>query len=392
MIAPLYHADTVIIGTGMAGITLARELRKLDADSSIMLITGDDGSVYSKPMLSNAFAQNKSPSSLVQKSAEKITEELNVTVWAHTHVTAINRTDKAVVVDAPDGRNVIGYGRLVLAVGANPRPYQVEGSGSVMLPAVNNLDDYTHWHDGLDEGARVLIIGAGLIGVEFANDLAGAGYRVDVVDPAPQPLSRLLPDELGLMMRTALQDAGVTFHMERVVSGVIAGDGHNIAHLDNGHRIEFDHALVAIGLVANTSIAQSAGLDVEQGIRVDGFMRTSDPDIYALGDCAQTDAGVLPFILPLMAQARALAKTLSGEDTAVQLPALPVAVKTPALPAVVCPPKPGADGEWRIEGVGMDRRALFVDSDGESLGFALTGEQTKARQALAKEMPHLLAA
>ena len=101
---------------------------------------------------------------------------------------------------------------------------------------------------------------------------------------------------------------------------------------------------------------------------------------------------MLPFILPLMAEARALARTLSGTLTRVELPALPVAVKTPALPAVVCPPKPGAEGNWVIEGSGQDQRALFIGLSGETLGFALTGQETKARLALSKDMPGLLAA
>ena len=391
MNAPHNRADTVIIGTGMAGITLARELRKLDGDASIILITGDDGAVYSKPMISNAFAQGKTPESLVQKNAEQLSEDLGVQIWTDTQVTAINRTEKAVIINTAQGRDVIGYETLVLAVGASPRPYEVEGSTSVALPAVNSLQDYATWREGLHEKTRVLLIGAGLIGSEFANDLAVAGYRVDVVDPAPQPLSRLLPDDLGQVMQDALGAVGVRFHLGQVVTGVAAGANGNVARLDDGSRITFDHALTAIGLVANTELARTAGLDVNQGIRVDGFLRTSDPDIYALGDCAETDAGMLPFILPLMAEARALARTLAGTPTAVELPALPVAVKTPALPAVVCPPKPRSEGEWVIEGSGADRRALFVGPDGEALGFALTGQETKARQALAKDMPGLLA-
>lgn len=396
MNAPLYHADTVIIGTGMAGITLARELRKLDSETTIALITGDDGALYSKPMISNAFAQGKTPESLVQKSAEQVGEDLNVQFWAHTRVTAINRADKAVIIETAEGRDVIGYENLVLAVGASPRPYNVEGSTTVALPAVNSLRDYARWRKGLTDNARVLLIGAGLIGVEFANDLAVAGYRVDVVDPAPQPLSRLLPDTLGQVMQDALSDMGVTFHLGRVVTGVAPrsaqGEDGNVARLDDGKRIAFDQALTAIGLVANTELAASSGLDVDQGVRVDGFMRTSDRDIYALGDCAQTDAGMLPFILPLMAEARALAHTLAGTPTPIELPALPVAVKTPALPTVVCPPKPGTDGDWVIEGTGSDRQALFIGADGEALGFALTGQKTKARQTLAKDMPGLLTA
>ncbi len=392
MDAPSCNADIVIIGTGMAGVTLARELRKFDQDATIHMITSDDGQVYSKPMISNAFAQGKSPDTLVQKTAQQMAEDLNVRVWTHTQVQSIDRAARSLHMDGPGGGRIIGYGDLVLATGATPRPFEVEGSTSVSLPAVNSLTDYARWRAGLTEDARVLIVGAGLIGLEFANDLVNVGYRVEVVDPMAKPLGRLLPDKLGRIMQDALTDIGVTFHMGTTVTGIAPSVNGNVARLANGERIAFDHALSAIGLLPNTGLAQDAGLTVKRGIRVDAYLRTSDAHIYALGDCAETDAGVLPFILPLMAEARALAKTLTGAPAPVDLPALPVAVKTPALPTVVCPPAPGAKGDWIVEGDGHDRRALFVSPDGEELGFVLTGTETKARQTLAKEMPRLLAA
>lgn len=393
MSAVTQRSDIVIIGTGIAGITTAKEVRKIDADCTITLITAGDGTVYSKPMLSNALALGKSPEGLAQKSAEAFAKETGCTMQTETRVVSIDRTNKRLVLDGPNGRDVVGYGRLVLATGAAPRAYAVEGSPAAPLFTVNDLDDYGQWRRALKPDARVLIIGAGLIGSEFANDLAGAGHVVNVVDPAPWPLGRLLPERLGRTMAEALTRTGVNLFMGRAVTAMFPSErGGWAARLDNGKVINFDIALSAIGLVPNTQLARDAGLAVEQGVRVDARMRTSDADIFAIGDSAQSDAGVLPYILPVMTQARALAKTLTGTPTAAHLPALPVAVKTPALPAVVCPPKPGAEGEWHIEGEGDDLKALFVSPEGRALGFALTGAETKGRQALAKDMPDLLAA
>ncbi|OEJ67766.1 NAD(P)/FAD-dependent oxidoreductase [Magnetovibrio blakemorei] len=392
MTADQTHADTLIIGSGMAGYTLARELRTLDPETRITVLSADDGAVYSKPMISNAFKQGKTPDTLVQKSAEQMAAELNIEVRPFNRVHTIDRVAKAVSVEGAEGQGLITYTHLVLAVGANPRPYTVDGSDEVALPAVNSLADYGRWRANLKDGARVLIVGAGLIGVEFANDLAVAGYSVTLVDPAPKPLSRLLPDELGQVMQDALTDQGITFYMGRTIARVAQGSHGNTATLDDGTSIAFDTALTAIGLVANTQLAQSAGLEVGRGIRVDALLRTSDPNVFALGDCAETDAGVLPFILPLMGAARALAKTLMGTPTPLSLPALAVTVKTPALPTVVCPPSPGVEGRWVLEGQGQNRRAVFIGQAGEQLGFALTGSETKARQSLSREMPDLLAA
>jgi len=392
MNASITKADVVIIGTGMAGTTLVREMRKQGDSVTIHMITSDDGAVYSKPMLSNALAQGKTPDGLVQKTAAQFGEQQNVTMWTHTRVIAINRRDKTVIVKGPEGRDVIGYENLVLATGAHPRPYTAQGAGEETFKTVNSLTDYARWRTDLSAGARVLIVGAGLIGLEFANDLVAQGFHVDVVDPVKIPLGRLLPEALGPVVENALADAGVNFHLGHVIADVVEGPEGNVAHLDDGTPVPFDIALSAIGLIPNVKLAEEIGLKVAQGIVVDRTLRTADANIFALGDCAQTDAGVLPFVLPLMAEARALAQTLTGTDTAIDFPAMPVAVKTPAIPIVVCPPAPGTEGEWVVEGQGTDWRAVFVTPGGEILGFALTGAETQGRQALAREVPHVLAA
>lgn len=377
------NGGVVIIGSGLGGYTLAREIRKLDHDVAITVITADGGEVYSKPMLSAAFAQGKTIQTLTQKSARQYAEELSMAVMTRCRVTAIDRTAKTIALDNGES---ISYGRLVLAVGADPRPYAVEGSKNVTIHTVNDLDDYAVWRDGLVPNGRVLLIGAGLIGSEFANDLTTAGQRVTVVDPAPWPLGRLLPKELGDEMARALAGIGVTLHLGRSLVRIEPGK----AVLDDGTVVGFDKALSAIGLVPRTALAATAGLAVDRGIVVDRLLRTSDPDIFALGDCTQTEAGPLPFVLPLMAEAKALAATLAGTETPLRLPALPVAVKTPALPMAICPPAPGAAGDWQIEGDGRDRKALFVAPDGRKLGFALSGDKVAERQSLTREMPDLL--
>ncbi|MCR6631279.1 MAG: FAD-dependent oxidoreductase [Magnetospirillum sp.] len=381
-------AGVVVVGSGLGGYTLARELRKRDPETPIAIVTADGGESYAKPMLSNAFAQGKDAAALPQKSAAQMAAELSATVLARHRVLGIDRAARSLALRTPDGgETTLPYGRLVLALGADPRPYVVEGSDSVTIHRVNDLDDYAAWRDGLAPGARILLIGAGLIGAEFANDLAGAGYHVTLVDPAPWPLGRLLPPELGNEMAAALAQAGITLHLGRSVARVSPG----WAVLDDGTAVDFDRALSAIGLVPRTALAVAAGLAVDKGIVADRLLATSDPAIFALGDCAQTEAGPLPFVLPLMAQARALAATLAGIPTPLVLPALPVVVKTPALPLAVCPPPPGAAGSWTVEGEGRDRRALFVDGGGKAIGFALSGTRTAERQSLARTMPDVLA-
>ena len=369
----------VIIGSGLAGYTLAREFRKHDLHTPVTVITRDGGEFYSKPMLSNALAQGKNPLALVSKSATQMAADLSIEVLAHQQVTSIDRASRQL--QLVDG-TVQNYDRLVLALGADPRPAGL----TQPVATVNDWEDFRHWHAQLQQPRRVLLIGAGLVGSEFANDLTQAGHQVVMVDPAPWPLGRLLPQAVGQELAIALAGIGVQLHLNKTVSEMKPGS----ATLSDGQSVPFDLALSAIGLVPRTQLAVQAGLKVDRGIVVDRLLATSDPSIMALGDCAQSPAGLMPFVLPLMAQARALAQTLAGKPTPLVLPALPVVVKTPCLPLAISPPAIDAKGEWQIEGEGPNRQALFLAPDGTKLGFALSGSCAALRQTLAKEMPDIL--
>lgn len=137
-------------------------------------------------------------------------------------------------------------------------------------------------------------------------------------------------------------------------------------------------------------LAEAAGLETDRGIKVDCYMQTSDKDIYALGDCAQINDLTLPFVMPLMTSARALAATLTGDETAVRYPAMPVVVKTPCYPTVVCPVPRRIDGEWDVEINEQGVCGLFKDNAGNILGFVLMGERVAEKTALAKQIPDWL--
>jgi rubredoxin-NAD+ reductase len=160
--------------------------------------------------------------------------------------------------------------------------------------------------------------------------------------------------------------------------------------LDNGSQLEADIVLSAIGLKPRTQLAQTAGLEIKRGIVVDHLLETSAPNVYALGDCAEVSGMVLPFVMPLMHAARALAATLAGDPTSVRYPAMPVAVKTPACPTVVSPPPANASGEWRDSISADGVKSLFADASGRLLGFALNGTATVERASLTRLLPPVL--
>lgn len=382
----------VIIGTGLAGYTLAREFRRRNQDAELLLITRDDGNSYSKPMLSNALGKNKKAHELVMATAEKMATDLNAEIWNNTHVVKIDVQAQTLEVERNSKKESVAYDQLVFANGANVINAPIEGNASKRVLSVNDLQDYHQFRTELDKGKRVVIIGAGLIGCEFANDLSNVEAEINIVDLAPQALGMLLPQQAAEKLKEKLSEQGVKWHFDNVVTHV---DNHQdesslIVTLKNGTKITADIVLSAIGLRPALELAEATGLEIERGIKVDRHMKTSDENIYALGDCAQIEDLTLPFVMPLMTSARALAATLCGEETAVRYPAMPVVVKTPCYPTVVCPAPRRDEGEWEVEINEQGVCGLFKDKEGNVLGFVLMGERVAEKTTLAKQVPDWL--
>ena len=388
----------IIVGAGLAGWTTAREFRKLDTTMPVFLVTADSGDFYAKPALSNAFAQGRLPAQLVSTPAAKMAETLNVTLLAHTRVEAIDTAAQTLSVRNAGGLQTLAFSSLVLATGAQAIRVPVQGDAADAVMSINSLDDFAAFHARLQAGAEspgaplreVLIMGAGLIGCEFANDLAQAGMRVRVVDPGPRPLAALLPPEASAALQSALEALGVQFDFDCTVRAVDQAAGQLQVTLTMGESVPADAVLSAIGLRADTALAQAAGLLVDRAIVVNTFLQTSAAHIYALGDCAQyasapsllsMHGSTLPYVMPIMSAARALAATLAGSPTALVFALMPVSVKTPALPLVVAAAQTGLAGHWAAAGEGIWH---WLDDAGQPRGFVLAGAQTSQRMAQAK--------
>jgi rubredoxin---NAD+ reductase len=387
-------APLIVIGAGLAGWTTVREFRKLDPDTEVHLITADSGDFYAKPTLSNAYAQKRLPAQLVTTPAAKMAETLNVRLHPHNRVTHLDTAAHTLTM-AQDGLSAtVPYRQLVLATGAQPIRLPLEGTATDTVRSVNTLTDYAAFHLalGLDASAtvpatqHVVIMGAGLIGCEFANDLRHAGVAVTVVDPAPRPLSALVPPAAGEALQSALQTAGIQWRLGTTVTRVDPRvEGGVQVTLAQGEQLGVDLVLSAIGLRADTALAQASGLACDRGVVVDALLQTSAADVYALGDSAQYASAAsrtLPYVMPIMNAARALAATLAGTPTPLVFPLMPVSVKTPALPLVVAPPHPRHVGQWQVgDGEGVWQ---FVDSAGIQRGFVLAGAATARRMEQSK--------
>jgi rubredoxin---NAD+ reductase len=383
----------VIIGSGLAAYTLIREYRKLNADFPITLVTQEAGDFYSKPMLSTAIAGQKSAEQLVTSLGAKMAEQLNLTLHSHATVKQVNPAHQKISVALNDGQSVdIGYSQLVLALGADQIRAPIDGDASDAILSVNDLHEYANFRKQLDGTKKVVVLGAGLIGCEFANDLALGGYQVELIDLADQALSRLLPKPIAQALEQELSGLGVIWHLGTSIQSVShAGDQLQVI-LRNGQTIHADVVLSALGLAPRVQLAKEAGIATNRGIVVNRQLKTNIQNIYSLGDCAEVEGQVLPYVMPIMQSARTLAMVLAGQDASLVYPAMPVMIKTPALPLIVSPPPIGSSGSWSIKQLDGGIEGLFHNDQSELIGFALAGSATSQRANLTKLLPPILGA
>jgi rubredoxin-NAD+ reductase len=368
----------IIIGSGLAGYGLAREFRKLDTITPLLIITQDKGEAYSKPMLSAAYSQGKTAESLISANIHEMAKNVNATILADTVVNSIDTGAKVVL----STQGTFEYQSLALALGADVIRIKLAGNGVGDVLSVNDLRDYAIFREKLASAKSIVILGSGLIGCEFANDLAGKGHDITVIGMTEQPLSPLIPPTAGEALKNKLSSLGVQWRLGRTAQAIERTESGLNLVLDNGEKISADIVLSAIGLRARTTLASAAGITVNRGIVVDGFLQTSAADVYALGDCMEINGQVMPYVMPIMHASRALAMTLAGACTTATFPAMPVSVKTTAYPITVLSPPLGAQGTWELLETDGGLKFGFMDSSKKLQGFVLTETKTKQRMAM----------
>lgn len=360
----------VIVGAGIAGWAAAEALRTKDPDVPLLMVTACEGLIYPKPALSMALAQGKSADELVEQQAEEKAAELGMSVRTGTRVIRLDTKKKRLTTS----KGGIAYGKLILALGAHQRELPVGGDAADRLLRVNDLSTYRQLRAQLESGARhVTILGAGLIGCEFAEDLSAAGYGVTVVDPGHRPLASLLPPPISDRLRAQLSGNGVDWRFQVMLDQLELSRDRLRATLSSGAVIETDLVLSAAGLVANTELARKAGLAIDNGIAVDRQMRASVEDIYALGDCAAVEGKLYAYIEPIRRQAETIAADLSGQVQPFEHRPPLVRVKTPSLPLTICPPKMDKTSHWEMEDNHPHGLRMTCYGSNGMQGFALAG-------------------
>ena len=276
-------AGIVILGAGQAGASVAAKLRALGHTGPVTLIGEETAPPYQRPPLSKGYLLGEMELERLYLRAPSFWADQNVTLRLGTPVTAIDPAAQSVTL----GDEVIPYDRLVLTTGSSPRRLPAAIGGDLPgVHTVRTLADVDAMAPEFRSGARLLVVGGGYIGLEAAAVAAKLGLSVTLVEMAPRILQRVASAETADYFRKLHQDHGVTI-LEGVGLDRLSGDGRvRSAKLSDGRELPVDFVIVGAGITPNTGLAEAAELALENGIRTDAKGRTSDPHIWAAGDCA----------------------------------------------------------------------------------------------------------
>lgn len=374
--------EIVIVGSGLAGYALLRELRRLDGSVGVVLLTADDGAAYAKSRLSNSLAGGRSPAELVVATAEQMAHRHRARILPHTRVHRIDRERRLLITN----RGEIPWKALVLALGAEARRPSLRGAAADRVLTVASLADYAHFRKELAGRRRVTLLGGAGWGCEFADDLARAGCEVSLLEPSSRLLGGGIPLLSARRLADALEAAGVRLYLDNGIQRIEAGTGGLEVVTFSGYSFAAQVVLATLGSRPRTGLAVSADLDVGEGIRVDSRMATRDPGIFAIGECAEVHGRPLSLPADIEAAAKVLAAVLLGHNASMQWLPRVQTLNIPSCPVALCEPPPVA-GEWHESATARGVRALFNDEAGVLRGFVLVGEAVAERDRLVSAVP-----
>jgi rubredoxin---NAD+ reductase len=345
------HAKPVVIaGGGAAGWAVAQALRDVGFDDAITLVSSCHGDRYHKPQLSVACAGHKTPSMLITESGQAAAARLQIRILTETWISGISAGANILRTT----RGGLDYSSLVIATGATPNPLPV--ALAQYCWQINHLHQYTQLRAKLasvNMPQRIAILGAGLVGIEIADDLASQGNLLTLIEANTRPLVQLANDEQAAALTQALAKEGIRILLGTTVERIIRKSAPTSEHspllltLVNKSSLEADVpgetermvletdlVIAATGLRTDARVARMSGLDFNNGYSVNSAdMTTSVKNIYAIGDCASFDGQTQRFIAPILRQAQTIAHhILRLPPIPFEMHAVPVRLKSRSFP------------------------------------------------------------
>lgn len=278
--------DYVIVGGGLAAISAVDGIREIDADGSIAMLTDEPDPPYHRPPLSKEFllAEGAPRELLHVKPARWFEEQTGLALFANRRVTRLDA--RAMTLHVADDEPIRGR-RILIATGGRPRRVGIPGSELDGVATLRTAADSERLREAAKETDRVVLVGAGFIGMELASTLSKMDVEAVVVELETRVWSRVFPSSVSEFLRSYFEQRGVAFRLGRGVAA-LEGDGRvSRVVLDDGEEIAADLAIIGVGMTPNDELGADAGLAVRDGIIVDGFGETTAPHVYAAGDVAR---------------------------------------------------------------------------------------------------------
>jgi len=305
----------IIVGASHAGVQLALSLRQGGWSGRILLVGDETAAPYQRPPLSKGLLDGSKTADSIALRPAALYEKSKIDFLPGHRVVRIDRPSKTIELE--DGSR-LGYDKLALTMGARPRTLPLTGHDQEGVFYLRSLADVQQMRPYIDSGSKAVIVGGGYIGLEAAAVLHQPGMSVTVIEALPRVLQRVTAPEVSAFFERIHREEGVRILTETgVVSIAGSGRAEHVLCVD-GSEQESDLVIIAVGVVPNTELAVEAGLDVDNGIPVDAFAQTSDPDIVAAGDCTSFFSTLyqrnvrLESVQNATEQARAAAATING--------------------------------------------------------------------------------
>jgi len=306
----------VIAGTGQGGFQVAASLRQDGFDGRIVMVGEKPGLPYQRPPLSKAFLKQDQPYDAVLLRKPPFYEKNAIEVVDGTRITAIDRSGRTVTLGSGEA---LAYDHLVLAVGARNRSLPIPGADLDGVLALRTIVESETLRERMKAASRILIIGAGFIGLEVAATARAVGLEVMVIEATPRVMGRAVMPQISQYFLDRHRADGIDIRLDTMAAGILENNGAAAGiETGAGERIDGDLVLIAAGVVPNVELAAAAGLAVDNGIRVDDLLLTEDAAISAIGDCASFDSrfagGLARFesVQNAVDQARCVAARLVG--------------------------------------------------------------------------------